>query len=181
MNIVVYRYQNNTYLKHNETDLKLAEYKKLLAQRVYLLSYIDIFYKLVQNLTMGEVDFKQFLRLRNKLVIPVENLAREEDSSPELILTMSKVIDEPLKLAHKVVDVVDQANRKICAILLRYNVDKPDSSYAQVRIFARKEEDENFQLNVYVNHILQEFFHLLGVINFVYDKDFTNQPICNVP
>ena len=94
---------------------------------------------------------------------------------------MSKVIDEPLKLAHKVVDVVDQANRKICAILLRYKVDKPDSSYAQVRIFARKKEDENFQLIVYVNHKLQEFFHLLGVIYSVYDKDFNNQPICNVP
>ena len=26
-------------------DLKLAEYKKLLAQQVHLLSYIDIFYK----------------------------------------------------------------------------------------------------------------------------------------
>ena len=28
-----------------EMDLKLTEYKKLLAKRVYLLSYIDIFYK----------------------------------------------------------------------------------------------------------------------------------------
>ena len=45
VNIVVYRYRNNTYLKDTEMDLKLTEYKKLLAQRVYLLSYIDIFYK----------------------------------------------------------------------------------------------------------------------------------------
>ena len=45
VNIVVYRYRNNTYLKNTETDLKLTEYKKLLANRVYLLSYIDIFYK----------------------------------------------------------------------------------------------------------------------------------------
>ena len=44
-NIVVYRYRNNTYLKDTEMDLKLTEYKKLLAKRVYLLSYIDIFYK----------------------------------------------------------------------------------------------------------------------------------------
>ena len=43
--IVVYRYQNNTYLKDTELDLKLTEYKKLLAKSVYLLSYIDIFYK----------------------------------------------------------------------------------------------------------------------------------------
>ena len=45
VNIVVYRYRNNTYLKDTEMDLKLTEYKKLLAKRVYLLSYIDIFYK----------------------------------------------------------------------------------------------------------------------------------------
>ena len=45
VNIVVYRYRNNTYLKDTEMDLKLTEYKKLLAKRGYLLSYIDIFYK----------------------------------------------------------------------------------------------------------------------------------------
>ena len=45
VNIVVYRYRSNTYLKDTEMDLKLTEYKKLLAKRAYLLSYIDIFYK----------------------------------------------------------------------------------------------------------------------------------------
>ena len=45
VNIVVYRYRNSTYLKDTEMDLKLTEYKKLLAKRVYLLSYIGIFYK----------------------------------------------------------------------------------------------------------------------------------------
>ena len=45
VNIVVYRYRNNTYQKNTEMDLKLTEYKKLLANRVCLLSYIDVFYK----------------------------------------------------------------------------------------------------------------------------------------
>ena len=45
LNIVVYRYRNNLYLKDNEIELKLTEYQSLLAKRVYLLSYIDIFYK----------------------------------------------------------------------------------------------------------------------------------------
>ena len=45
VNIVVYRYRNITYLKDTEMDIKLTEYKKVLANRVYLLSYIDIFYK----------------------------------------------------------------------------------------------------------------------------------------
>ena len=45
LNNVVYRYRNNLYLKDNEIDLKLTEKQSLLAKRVYLLSYIDIFYK----------------------------------------------------------------------------------------------------------------------------------------
>ena len=45
VNIVLYRYRKNTYLKDTELELKLTEYKKLLAKRAYLLSYIDIFYK----------------------------------------------------------------------------------------------------------------------------------------
>ena len=45
LNIVVYRYRNNLYLKDNELDLKLTEYQSLLAKRVYRWSYIDIFYK----------------------------------------------------------------------------------------------------------------------------------------
>ena len=43
LNIVVYRHRNNLYLKYDEIDLKLAEYQSLLAKRVYLMSYIDIF------------------------------------------------------------------------------------------------------------------------------------------
>ena len=45
VNLVVYRCRNNTYLKDTEMDLKLTECKKILAKRVYLLSYIDILYK----------------------------------------------------------------------------------------------------------------------------------------
>ena len=58
---------------------------------------------------------------------------------------MSKDMDEQLKLARKLVDVVKRANRKTCVTLLRYNVEKPGKSYAQVRLFARKKEDEKFQ------------------------------------
>ena len=43
VDIVVYRYRNNTYLKDTEFELKLTEYKTLLAKRLYLLSYWDTF------------------------------------------------------------------------------------------------------------------------------------------
>ena len=92
---------------------------------------------------MGEADFNQLMRLRNRF-------AREETLTSVLIPTMSRDMDEQFKLAHKVVDVVDRANRKICVTLLRCNVDKPESSYAQVRLFARKAEDEKFQQVLYV-------------------------------
>ena len=137
-------------------------------------------FRLVRKFTMGEADFNQFMRLRNQLVNAAENFAREENLTPVLIPTVSKDKDEQLKLAHKVVDVVDRANRKICVTLLRYDVDKSASSYAQVRVFARKKEDEKFQQVIYVTFKLEEFIYLLDVMNSVYDNDITNQPICNV-
>ena len=45
LNIVVYRYRNNTYVEDTEMELKLTENEKLLSKRVYLLSYIDVFFK----------------------------------------------------------------------------------------------------------------------------------------
>ena len=101
-------------------------------------------FRLIQNLTMEEADFNQFLRLRNQLVKAAENLAGEESLNLVLLTTMSKDKDEQAILAHKLVDVVDRANRKTCVTLLRYNVEKPESSYPQVQIFTRKKEDESF-------------------------------------
>ena len=85
---------------------------------------------------MGEADFNGFTRLRIQLVIAAEDFGREEKLSPVLITTKSKDMDEQLKLAHKVIDVVDQANWKVCVTLLRYNVEKSKISYAQVQLFA---------------------------------------------
>ena len=137
-------------------------------------------FRIVQNLTMGEAEFKRFMRLRIQLVTAVKNFAREENLTPVLIPTMSNGMDDQLKLSHKVVDVVDRANRKLCVTLLRYNVDKPESSYAQVQLFERKKEDEKFQQVVLKNYKHEEFIYLLDVIISVYDKAKTNQPFCNV-
>ena len=137
-------------------------------------------FRLVQNLTMEEADFNQFMRLRNQLVNAAGNFAREENLTPVLIPTMSKDMDEKLKLAHKVIEKVDWADRKICVTLMRYNVKKPESSYAQVWLSERKKEDEKFQQVVYVKYKLEDFIYLLDVMNSVYDKVINNQPICNV-
>ena len=89
-------------------------------------------------------------------------------------------MEEQLKLVHRVIDVVDRPNRKICVTLLRYKVDNPDTSYARIRLFERKKEEDKFQQIVYVNYRLDEFIYLLDVMNSVYDKVISNQPICNV-
>ena len=132
-------------------------------------------FRLVQNLTMGEADFNQFMRLRNQLVNATENFAREENLIPVLIPKMSKDLDEQFKLAHKVVDV---ANRKICVTLLRYDVDKPESFHAQVQLLAKKKEDEKFEQVVYVHFKLEEFIYLIDVMNSVYEKVITNHSFC---
>ena len=106
----------------NYLDVKLKVFKKDDNKK----------FRLVQNLTMGEADFNQFMRFRNQLVSAAEKILREENLTPVLIPTMSRDVDEQLKLAHKVVDVVDRTNRKICVTLLQYTVDNPESFYAHV-------------------------------------------------
>ena len=64
--------------------------------------------------------------------------------------------------------------------LLRYKVDSPETSYAQVRLLGRKKAEENFQQIVYVNYRPDEFVYLLDVMNSLYDKVIANQPICNI-
>ena len=44
-NIVLQFYRNNLHLNDNEIDLKLTEQQSHLAKRVYVLSYIDIFFR----------------------------------------------------------------------------------------------------------------------------------------
>ena len=133
----------------------------------------------LQNPTMEEADFNQFVRLTNQLVIAEEKNDREENLSPVVTL-LSKEIDQQLKLAHKMVGVMDRANRKFCVTLLRYSVDKPGSSYGEVRLFQRKKEDEKFQQIFYVNFKLDEFIYLFDVVISVYNNFFISKPVCNI-
>ena len=99
-------------------------------------------FRLRQNVSMGEADFNQFIRQRNQLDVPADNFLRGENLTPVLQSTLCKDMEEQLKLVHKVIDVVDRPKRKIYVTLLRYKVDNPETSYAQVRLFGRKTEEE---------------------------------------
>ena len=116
---------------------------------------------------MGEADFNKFIRQRNQLVAAADNFLRDQNLPPVLQSTLSKDMEEQLKLVHKVIDVVDRPNRRICLTLLRYKVYNPETSYAQVRQFGRKKEEEKFQEIVYVNYKLDEFVYLPDVMNCV--------------
>ena len=151
-------------------DVKLKVFKKVDNKK----------FGLVQNLTMGEPSFNQLMRLRNQLVNAAENFAKEEKLTPVLIPTMSKDMDEQLRLAHKLVNVVDRANKELFVTLLRYNVDKPENSYAQVHLFPRKKEGKKFQQVVYVNYKREKIIYLLDDVNSANDKAITNQPNCIV-
>ena len=137
-------------------------------------------FQLRQNLSKWEADFNQSIRQRNQLVVAADNFLREENLSPVRQSTLCKDMKEQLKLVHKVIDVVDRSKWRICVTLLRYKADNPDTSYAQVRLFGRKTEEEKFQQIVYVNYRLDEFIYPLDVMNSVYDKVIVNQPNFNI-
>ena len=136
-------------------------------------------FRLRQNLSMEEGDLDQFIRQRNQLVVASDNFLREQSLSPVLQSTLSKDMEEQLKLVHKVIDVGDRQKRRIFVTLLRYKVDNPETSYA-LRLFGRKKEEEKIQQIVYVNYRLDEFVYFLNVMKSVYDKVIANQPICNI-
>ena len=137
-------------------------------------------FRLAQNLTMGEADFNQFIRLRNQLVVAVRDFSKEENLPPVQVKLLAKDVEEQLKLTHKVVEVVGRPHRKICVTMLRYNVEKPETSYVQVRLFGRRKDEKKFNQVVYVNYKLDEFNYLLDVMNSVYDKVIANESVCNV-
>ena len=107
------------------------------------------------------------MRLRNQLVVAAEDFLAEENLSPVLLPTIFKVTNEQHKPTHKVFDFVERQYRKICVTLLRFNVDKQESLYTRVRIFAGNKEDENFQQIVNVSYTLEEFIYLLDVMKTV--------------
>ena len=136
----------------------------------YLLVKLSVQERWVQRLSPGPKHHKgrvilQPISMTNESVGPCSRKFWQRPKYVSIQITnMSKEIQQ-LKLVHKVVDVVDRPYRKICVTLLRYNVVKQQSSYAQIRLFARKREQEKFQHIVYVNRKLEEFTYLLDVMN----------------
>ena len=127
----------------------------------------------------GRGRLQPVFAVEESLVIAEENFAREENLSPVLIPTLSKDMGEQLWLVNRIVDGNERTIRKISVILLRDSVDKPESSYAQVQLLARKTEDEKIQQSVQLIFTLEEVIHLLDEINSVIDNVIAKKPFCN--
>ena len=136
--------------------------------------------RLAQTWTMGEADFIQFIRLRNELVVAVKDFCKEENLPRVKVKLLTKDMEEQLKLTHKIVEFVVRPHRKICVTMLRYNVEKPETSYVQVRLSGRRKDEEKINQTVHLNYKLDEFIYLLDEVNSNYEKVIANAPLCNV-
>ena len=136
-------------------------------------------FRLVQKSTMGVPDLKQRMKIRSRLFVAADIFRRKQNLSPVEIPNFSEDLYEKLKLAQIVAEFSDRANRKLCVTLVWYKVDKPRNSYSDVRIIARKKDDDKFQQNVYVSYALEDFIYLFDTMTSVYCNVFTNKPFCS--
>ena len=131
-------------------------------------------------MTKGEAVFNQFFRLRNQLVVAVRDFSKEKNLPPVQVKLLAKDMEEQIKLTHKVVKVVDRSHRKICVTMLRFKMEKSETSYVQLRLFGRRKEEEKLNQIVYVNYKHDKFIYLLDVMKSIYDKVIANESLRNV-
>ena len=76
-------------------------------------------FRMAQNLTMGEADSNEFIRLRNQLVVAVRDFSKDDNLPFVQMKLLEKDMEEQLKLTK---NVVDRPHRKICVPMLHHNV-----------------------------------------------------------
>ena len=133
-----------------------------------------------QQIKLGVFDFKQLLCLRNPIVLAVREFSTDETLKEVVTSPLSKDLDEQLKHVQKAITIVDRPKRKIIATMKKYCMDKPESTYVQLRLFTRNSEHDKFQQLVFVNYKYDEFLCLLDVINSISDQVLSNQSLCNI-
>ena len=110
-----------------------------------------------QRIKLGVFDFKQLLFLRNPFVQAVREFSTDETLKEVVTSPLSKDLDEQLKHIQKAITIVDRPRRKIFATMKKYCMDKPESTYMQLRLFLRNSEHDKFQQLVFVNYKSGEF------------------------
>ena len=93
---------------------------------------------------MGESDFHQFIRMRNQLVVAVRDFSKEENRPPVHLKLIPKRHGGATQTYTQSCEVVDLPHRKICITMLRYSVEKLETSYVQVRFFGTRKDGRKF-------------------------------------
>ena len=106
-----------------------------------------------QRIMFGVFDFKQLLCLRNPIVLAVREFSTDETLKKVVTSPLSKDLDEQLKHVQKAITIVDRPKRKIIATMKKHCMDKPESTYVQLRLFTRNSEHDKFQQLVFVKYI----------------------------
>ena len=133
-----------------------------------------------QQIKLGVFDFKQLLCLRNPIAQAVREFSTDETLKEVVTSPLSKNLDEQLKHVQKAITIVDRPKRKLFATMKKYCMDKPESTYVQLRLFTRTSEHDKFQQLVFVNYKFDEFLYLLDVIISISDHVLSNQSLCNI-
>ena len=107
-----------------------------------------------------DVKHKVFKKEENKEYRLAQNFSKEESLTPVQVKLLAKDMEEQLKLTHKVVLVVDRPHREICVTMLRYNVEKPETSYVQLRLFGRRKDEEKFN-QIWTTNLMSVFIYLM--------------------
>ena len=129
---------------------------------------------------LGVFNFKQLLCFRNPIVLAVTEVSTDETLKEVVTSALSKDLDEQLKHVQKPITIVDRPKKKINATMKKYCMDKPESTYVQLRLFTRNSEHDKFQQLVFINYKYDEFLYLLDVITSISDQVLSNQSLCNI-
>ena len=88
--------------------------------------------------------------LGDQLIVAVDSFGGDPKVFPTQITTVSKEMDDELTIVHEK-NHVGQGNGTNCVNLLENKTNEPESSYAQVGLFARKTEEKKCQSFADVN------------------------------
>ena len=133
-----------------------------------------------QQIKLGVFDFKELLCLRNPIVLAVGEFSTDETLKEVVTSPLSKDLDEQLKHIQKAITIVERPKRKIIATMKKHCMDKPETTYVQLRLFTRNSEHDKLQQLVLVNYKYDEFLYLLDVITSIADQVLSNQSLCNI-
>ena len=93
--------------------------------------------RVLRNLTMGKTAFRDG---RIRLLMQPNHWQKPHLFIPKHTTATSSEMNTQLRCFQKVFDIVDQRSRNVCVTLQGYNVDKSESFYNGLRVYAKKNE-----------------------------------------